>query len=151
QPAIINAVGSLDVDIILDEGPDVINMMTDTFDVLSGMIQNGQQIPFEVLIELAPIQSSVKRKIKGLMQQQGQDPAAAQAKAIALATAAAELRNTTAEAANIESHTMQRRATTIKEVGQAAKAASDAHANANQIERDAMGLAPATQPAQQVA
>ena len=36
QPAIVNAVGALDVDIILDEGPDNVNMAADAFDSLDG-------------------------------------------------------------------------------------------------------------------
>ena len=63
QPAIANYLGSLDVDIIIDEGPDNVNMMADSYDTLLALVRGGQQIPANVLIELAPLQNSVKQKL----------------------------------------------------------------------------------------
>lgn len=88
QPAIANHIGSLDVDIILDEGPDNVNMMADAYDTLIALARGGTQIPPEVLIELAPLQASVKQKLLKLMQQP--DPAKESAKQIALAGEAAK-------------------------------------------------------------
>jgi hypothetical protein len=62
-PQLVNAIGSLDVDIILDEGPDTVNQMGDAYDTLSALAQKGAEIPPEILIELAPIQSSLKKKL----------------------------------------------------------------------------------------
>jgi hypothetical protein len=67
MPVMVNAIGSLDVDIILDEGPDAVNQMADAYDALSVLVQGGTQIPPMVLIELAPIPNSVKNKIKEIM------------------------------------------------------------------------------------
>jgi hypothetical protein len=62
-PQLVNALGSLDVDIILDEGPDTVNQMGDAYDTLTALAQKGAEIPPAVLIELSPIQSSVKKKL----------------------------------------------------------------------------------------
>lgn len=69
QPYIANALGQLDVDVILDEGPDTINMMQDTYDTLTALAQSGQTIPPQVLIELSPIPASTKRKILGILEE----------------------------------------------------------------------------------
>ena len=68
RPAMVNALGSLDVDIILDEGPDTINLMQDTYDALQALAQSGQPIPPEVLIELSPIPSQTKRKVLDILE-----------------------------------------------------------------------------------
>ncbi|KAA0697424.1 hypothetical protein DTW90_18510 [Neorhizobium sp. P12A] len=78
QPVISNSIGALDVDIIVDEGPDEINMQADAYDTLTIMARSGQQIPAEVMIELSSLQSSVKQRVLGMLQQakqaQQQDP-----------------------------------------------------------------------------
>jgi hypothetical protein len=63
QPSIVNAVGDLDVDIVLDEGPDSISLMMDTYDALQALAQQGTAVPPEVLIELSPIPAATKRKL----------------------------------------------------------------------------------------
>ena len=68
RPVMVNAVGALDVDIILDEGPDTINLMQDTYDALQALAQSGQPIPPEVLIELSPIPSQTKRKVLDILE-----------------------------------------------------------------------------------
>jgi hypothetical protein len=84
QPAIVNYLGALDVDIIIDEGPDYVNMMADSYDTLLALARGGQQIPPQVLIELSPLQNSVKQKLLNVMQQATQDPMQMQAKQVAL-------------------------------------------------------------------
>lgn len=69
QPVISNALGSLDVDIIIDEGPDTINMQADAFDTLSLMASKGAQIPPQLLIEMSPLASSAKKKYQEILQQ----------------------------------------------------------------------------------
>jgi hypothetical protein len=70
-----NALGSLDVDIILDEGPDTITMTQDTYDTMSALASKGQQIPPDVLLELSPIPSTLKRKLIARIEQAQQgDP-----------------------------------------------------------------------------
>jgi hypothetical protein len=76
QPAIVNALGSLDVDIILDEGPDAVNMQADAYDTLTILAGQGAQVPPAVLIELSPLPSSQKKRIQEMLEQQSQGPQA---------------------------------------------------------------------------
>lgn len=69
QQQLVNHLGSLDVDIIIDEGPDTINMQADAYDTLSVMAAKGGQVPPEVLIELSPLTGSVKKKVLGMLEQ----------------------------------------------------------------------------------
>ncbi|WCA57779.1 hypothetical protein G6M16_008745 [Agrobacterium tumefaciens] len=88
-PTIINALGSLDVDIIIDEGPDTINMQQDAYDTLSIMAQKGQDVPPQLLLELSPLAGSVKKKAMDILdqaQKQAQKP-----DPIAMAGAQAEI------------------------------------------------------------
>jgi len=78
HPSIVNAIGSLDVDVIIDEGPDSINMMADTYDALIAMATSGAQVPPQVLIELSPgIDGRTKKKLLGYIEQ-AQKPGPAQ-------------------------------------------------------------------------
>jgi hypothetical protein len=63
QPVMVNAIGSLDVDILIDEGPDTVNQMGDAYDTLTALAQKGAEIPPAILIELSPLMSSVKKKL----------------------------------------------------------------------------------------
>jgi hypothetical protein len=69
QPRMVNALGALDVDIILDEGPDVINLMEDTFDALVKLSQGGVQIPPAVIVELSSIDSTTKKRVLAMIEQ----------------------------------------------------------------------------------
>lgn len=74
MPTLVNAVGSIDVDIIIDEGSDYVNMQGDAYDTLGALAQKGAQVPPDVLIELAPLTHSVKKKILERMQHAAQQP-----------------------------------------------------------------------------
>lgn len=75
QPTIINAVGSLDVDIILDEGPDTITQTQSNYDTLMAL---GPEAPMDLKIELSPLDASVKKKyldkLQAAQQAQAQQP-----------------------------------------------------------------------------
>jgi hypothetical protein len=75
RPYIVNDLGSLDVDIIIDEGPDTINMQGDSMQVLQSLgPQFVQQFP-EIAIMLAPLPASVKKPmIDKITQQQNKPP-----------------------------------------------------------------------------
>lgn len=73
MPTVVNAVGSLDVDIIIDEGPDTINTMTETFEMAKALAQAGTMPP-QVLLELAPIDTRVKKRVQEMMEQASQQP-----------------------------------------------------------------------------
>ena len=62
-PTMVNAIGSLDVDIIIDEGPDSVNQMADAYDTLSILAGKGTEIPPDVLIELSPLPISLKKRL----------------------------------------------------------------------------------------
>jgi len=63
RPAIVNAIGSMDVDFIIDEGQDAINMQADAAATLQALgPQFAQQFP-EIAIELSPIESVIKTKM----------------------------------------------------------------------------------------
>lgn len=63
HPAIVNAIGSMDVDFIIDEGPDSINMQADAASTLQALgPQFSQQFP-EIAIELSPLESVTKTKM----------------------------------------------------------------------------------------
>jgi hypothetical protein len=70
QPSIVNAVGSLDVDIILDEGPDTTNLMQDAYDV----IKDDPTIPWQIKLEFMPMPQSFKQSLMQKLQQQSQQP-----------------------------------------------------------------------------
>jgi hypothetical protein len=91
----VNALGSLDVDIILDEGPDTVNMMADTYETMIALAQQGATVPPQVIIELSPLPASTKKKLIDMMAKAQQpDPAAEQAKQIALAGEQAKVEET---------------------------------------------------------
>lgn len=78
MPTIVNAVGSLDVDLILDEGPDSVTMMSDTYDALLALAQSGASVPPQVLIELSPgIDGKTRKRVLDMIQQ-AQQPGPAQ-------------------------------------------------------------------------
>jgi hypothetical protein len=104
-PTIVNAIGSLDVDIIIDEGPDTINMAADTYDALLALAQSGAQVPPAVLIELSPgIDGKTKKRVLDMIQQ-SQQPGPAQQ--LELATGQAKLRETNANANLKEAQTVK--------------------------------------------
>ena len=74
HPAIVNAIGSMDVDFIIDEGQDAINMQADAFGTLQALgPQFAQQFP-EIVIELSPIEQVVKTKMLKKIQAAQQAP-----------------------------------------------------------------------------
>lgn len=76
RPILVNALGSLDVDIIMDEGPDVVSVMQDAYDIL----KDDPGVPAIVKVEVSPLPGDTKKRIVGLLQQASQnqkpDPAA---------------------------------------------------------------------------
>jgi hypothetical protein len=95
MPTMVNQVSSLDVDIIMEEGPDTINMMADTWEALSALAQNGAEIPPAILLELAPgIDATTRKRLIDKMSQP--DPMVEQAKQLELQTAAAKVQDTQA-------------------------------------------------------
>jgi hypothetical protein len=63
HPTLVNSIGSLDVDIILDEGPDHVNQQADSYEVMQALASKGGEVPTDILIELAPLPISLKKKL----------------------------------------------------------------------------------------
>ena len=95
QPVMVNAVGALDVDIILDEGPDTINMQADAYEAMKQLPEAlAMQFP-EVWLELLPIEESVKKAMRDKIRASQQpNPAVEKAKEIELAQNAAAVDET---------------------------------------------------------
>lgn len=91
QTQMINAIGAVDVDIILDEGPDTINAMADTFETLKELLPAVAPMlspakanaALDILIETSSLPSEAKQKFKQADQQQ-QQPNPMQQQAAAL-------------------------------------------------------------------
>lgn len=96
-PRLINAIGQLDVNFVLDEGPDEVNMMGDAYDTLVALTAQGANIPPQILLELAPLQGQLKRKLLALLEKK--DPATEQAKSVAIASEAAKVDETKSKTA----------------------------------------------------
>jgi hypothetical protein len=100
EPIIFNQLGALDVDIIIDEGPDSITMMADALETLQGAMANGTAVPAEAIYELLPIPDSLKKKLIGFSQQ-AQQPNPVQQQQIML-----QLQEMAAKVREIESRTL---------------------------------------------
>ena len=104
QPTMVNALGSLDVDIILDEGPDTVNAQADVYETLSqvlpaiaGMLTPPQaQAAVKVLLDTSALPASAKKEFREASKPQ-EDPMAEKAKQITLAGEAAKVDKTVSE------------------------------------------------------
>lgn len=74
EPVISNYLGDLDVDIILDEGPDVTSTTADTFDLLQSLAAAGAQIPPEVVIEMSSLPQAMKQRIAEMLRPPPPEP-----------------------------------------------------------------------------
>jgi hypothetical protein len=70
MPTIVNAIGQLDVDIVIDEGPDNANLMQDAYEI----IKDDPTIPWQIKLEFMPMPSSFKQSLMQKLQQQAQQP-----------------------------------------------------------------------------
>jgi hypothetical protein len=82
QPTVVNPIGSLDVDIILDEGPDYINAQQDLYETLSHLLPNVAPMlaPQEaraavgILIDSSALPANAKKAFKDASQAAQQAP-----------------------------------------------------------------------------
>ena len=141
RPAIVNALGALDVDIDLEEGRDVASLMQDTYDALKGYPPGT--FPPQVLIELSPLPRTDKDRILKMLApaQQPPDPMAELAKRLQLeqigaqnddlradaARKVAEARKTHAQVDNVAADSEQKRSASVTNMARAAHLAHDAH------------------------
>jgi len=144
-PSIINAVGALDVDIILEEGRDIASMMADTSDALKGYPPGT--FPPQVLIEMSDLPRSEKNRIMQMMSPKPPppDPMGDLAKRLSLESLAGKNAKTAAETVKTHAGAEELRAKAEKEraeVGTAAARAghlaSAAHIDAAEFARDTL-------------
>jgi hypothetical protein len=76
-PALVNALGNIDVEIKVDEGPDTETIMGDIFDLLMALSQNNVPVPPAAIIEASNLPISEKKKLQQMVSQP--DPMKAQA------------------------------------------------------------------------
>jgi hypothetical protein len=103
----VNALGSLDVDIILDEGPDTINAQAEVYETLTQILpaiapmltpQMAQAV-LKVLINSSGLPSDAKKEFREVAQQSSQpDPMQQQAQQIAMAGEMAKVKETESKA-----------------------------------------------------
>jgi hypothetical protein len=82
QPVLVNQLGSINVDIVISEGPATETVMGDVYDTLMALAQNKVPVPPAVIIETSSLPGEVKKKLTGMMSQP--DPAAEMAKKLEL-------------------------------------------------------------------
>lgn len=104
QPQIANRIGALDVDIIIDEGPDTITMMADALETIQGAMANGTPVPAKAIYELLPVPDSMKKRLIGITDQANQ-PSPEQQQQVML-----QLREMQAKIAELESKAVLNRA-----------------------------------------
>lgn len=103
-PRIANAIGDLDIDIVMDEGPDTITLQEDALQLIKSLIDE-KAIPIEaampMVMELIQIAPSIKQRVIAMINKQP-DPQQAQeaqiAKQLQVAGAQAKIRQTNAQA-----------------------------------------------------
>ncbi len=142
RPTIVNHVGSLDVNIVLDEGPDIISMMQETYEMLKGYPPGT--FPPQVLIEMNPnLPRSEKDRLLQLMAPKPPqpDPAAEMAKRLQLEALAGRNAKTAAETQKALAGADQAAATAEEKRASAGHAANRLHLDAAQFVMDALGQA----------
>lgn len=115
EPIIVNAVGELQVNMTLDDGPDVANMMQDTYDIL----KQDPTVPWQVKVFFMPVADSMKKQINAMMQKPP-DPMQQQAMQLELGKKAADIEDKRAQAD-------ERRSRSITDTARAGKLAHDAN------------------------
>lgn len=106
QSTMVNALGALDVDIILDEGPDTVNAQADVYETLTQVLPAiapmltppQAQAAVKVLIDTSALSSSAKKEFREASKPQQPDPAEEEAKRITLEGEAAKVEETRSKA-----------------------------------------------------
>jgi hypothetical protein len=96
MPTLVNALGSINVDIVIDEGPHTETVMGDVNDTLMALAQNKVPVPPAVFIETSNLPGSEKKKLIGMLTQP--DPAKEAATKLELEGKQAENAKTHSEA-----------------------------------------------------
>jgi hypothetical protein len=138
RPAIVNAVGQVDVDIILEEGPDIGSLMQETYDALKGYPPGT--FPPQVLIEMSSLPRSEKDRIMQLLtpKQPPPDPMQEIVKRLQLESAAAQLAQQGANVRKTHAQSEQALATAAAKRAEAPLAMVDDNLGAAEFSRDTL-------------
>ena len=138
RPAIINAVGAVDVDIVLEEGPDIGTLTNETYEALKGYPPGT--FPPGVLIELSPLPRSEKDRILQLLTPKPQPPNPLQeiAQRLQLESAAAQLAQQGANVRKTHAQSEQALATAAAKRAEAPLAQVDDQLGAAEFSRDTL-------------
>lgn len=143
RPAMVNALGALDVDIILEEAPDSASLGQDAFDLVKGLAPGT--VPFQVIMELWPGPREIKNKIMQMLAPKPPQPAQLVAAKLQMEGAAAKNAKTAADARYSDARAQK----ASVEAGQAAnETQQQAIAFQTQLWKEAMGLLNPQPPAQ---
>jgi hypothetical protein len=123
RPVLVNALGALDVDIILEEGPDVASLSQDVYEMMKGYPPGT--FPPAVLIEMSPMPRTDKNRILQMMKP---PPNPMQLQALKTQMEAAALKNA------------KMAADARKSDAQASKALAESGAVGDQTQMDATAL-----------
>ncbi len=116
MPTMVNAIGSLDVDIILDEGPDSITIAQETYDTLGNVLSSigpmlapaEARAAVQILIDTSAMPSASKKLFREASKQgQQPDPMQQQAQQLELAQGAAKAKQTEADAGLKQAQTLK--------------------------------------------
>lgn len=132
-PIIVNAIGELGVAIELDDGPDVANLMQETWD----LIKQDATIPWQIKIAFMPISDSERKRLMGFIQQPP-NPIQQQAAILELQKAAADIEDKKAQAA-------ERRSRSVTDEARAAHLAHEAGLKTAEFIREGHQMAQGTQ------
>jgi hypothetical protein len=142
RPALVNALGAVDVNITFEEGRDVASVMDDVYDALKGYPPGT--FPAQVLIEMSDMPRSDKNKIIQMMQpkpnplQQAASKLQLEGAAAKNAKTAAEARKTDAMVNQISATADQKRAQAGTEGARAAHLLSQSHLDYASFVRDSL-------------
>ncbi len=145
RPVIVNAVGQLDVDIVLDEGPDIVTMMQEMSETLKGYPPGT--FPPQVLIEMNPnLPRSEKDRLLQMMAPKPEQMQIQQATAKLNieglagrnAKVAADTQKTLAAAEQALATAAEKRAKTTESAARAGHLAHESHLDAAEFVRDSM-------------
>ena len=138
RPAIVNAVGALDVDIILEEGPDIASMMQETYDLLKGYPPGT--FPPQLIIEASSLPRSEKNRLLQIMQPkpQQQDPMMEVVKRLQVEAMAGKNAKTAAETHKTLAGADQAAAAAEEKRANIGKMGHEAHIDSSNLALDAL-------------
>jgi hypothetical protein len=103
-PMLVNMLGNIDVEILIDEGPDNETVMGDVFDLLMALAQNNVPVPPQAIIEASTLPLSEKKKLQAMISQP--DPMKQQAQQLIMAEKQADIQKKQAEVGKIQTGSM---------------------------------------------